>query len=106
MTEFVVREGENGRAMTVGIGDSVKIELPENPTTGFRWQVASVDAGVLRPQSDDFVASSAAAVGGGGLRTLHWAAASTGTTEIRLHLKRAWEALPPHATFTVRIAVI
>ncbi len=105
MAEIVVREGETARTVTVATGDEVKVELSENPTTGFRWQVTSVDAGVLRLQSDDFVPSAGAAVGSSGLRVFRFAAVNSGGTEVRLELKRPWEAQPPRSTFAILVSV-
>jgi inhibitor of cysteine peptidase len=105
MAEFTVRAGEHGSTVTAAVGDVVKIELAENPTTGFRWQVAAVDSSVLRLQSDDF-APGGPAVGSGGLHVFHWAAAGRGGTDVRLELKRSWEAGPAKSTFAIRVSVL
>ena len=78
MTEIVVTESEAGRNVTAAVGDKIKIVLPENPTTGFRWQIASIDAGILRPGGDEYVAGGATGVGGGGQHVFQFDAASRG----------------------------
>ncbi len=105
MSEIVVKESDAARSVTAVIGDRVKIELPENPTTGFRWQVASIDAGILRPQADDYVAGADTGVGGGGLRVFFFEAASSGAADVRLELKRSWEPQSPRSTFAIRVLV-
>jgi len=35
----VVVEADNGHAVQLRRGDSLRIELPETPTTGFRWRL-------------------------------------------------------------------
>lgn len=105
MAEITVRAGENGSTVTAAVGDVVKIELAENPTTGFRWQIASVNSSILRLQSDDF-APSGPPVGSGGLHVFRWAAAGRGNTDVQLELKRSWETAPAKSTFAIRVSVL
>jgi inhibitor of cysteine peptidase len=105
MAEIAVGAGENGSTVTAAVGDMVRIELAENATTGFRWQVASVDSSVLRLQSDDF-APSGSGVGSGGLHVFRWAAVGRGSTDLRLELKRSWEAGLAKSTLAIRVSVV
>jgi inhibitor of cysteine peptidase len=105
MAEIVVTQAESGRSVTAAIGDQIKIELPENPTTGFRWEIVSRASDVLGPPRDDYVASPAAGVGGGGMRVFRFDVAGAGAAEVRMELKRSWEAQAPRATFTTRVTV-
>lgn len=105
MAEFAVANGENDRTVLIAVGDVVKIELPENPTTGFRWQVMSAGDGVLSLRSDDFAASPDPAIGAGGLRRFRWSAVGAGTARLRLELKRSWEVGRPRSAFAIRVVV-
>jgi inhibitor of cysteine peptidase len=105
MTEIVVTESEAGRDVTAAVGDKIEIVLPENPTTGFRWRIASFDVGVLRQEGDEYVAGTATGVGGGGQRVFRFDAAGRGSANIRLELKRSWEEQSPMSTFAIRVQV-
>jgi inhibitor of cysteine peptidase len=105
MVKILITETESERTVSAAVGDMLTIGLPENPTTGFRWQVASVDAGVLSLQADDFLQRASTAVGSGGVRIFRFLTVNPGSTDVRLELKRTWEALPPTSTFTTRVSV-
>jgi inhibitor of cysteine peptidase len=84
-----VDEHSNGKSVTLASDQALIIRLPENPTSGFRWFVAS--HGAMRLDGDDF-SPKGTGVGAGGIRQLQWSAAVPGQSEIILALKRAWEA--------------
>jgi len=103
--EIVVRDSENGRAVSASIDDVVRIELSENPTTGFRWQLSSIDAGVLSLQSDVFTPASGAAVGGGGFHVFRFVAGGRGSCHVQFELRRSWESGLASSTFAIRVSV-
>ena len=105
MAEIAVGEAQNGSSLTMTVGDELKLELPENPTTGFRWQPAGSDDSILQLRTDDFVPGGGAAIGGGGRRLFLWATLRAGITEVRLELKRPWEAAAPRSTFGIQVSV-
>ena len=103
MSNVVIGPANDGSAVHVAVGDVVIVRLPENPTTGYRWSVER-SAG-LAPAGDEFSATSSA-VGGGGERTLRFAARSPGTFRIEASLRREWEAnVAPQAHLGVDIVV-
>ena len=105
MVQIAVGEGQNGASVSATVGDELKLELAENPTTGFRWQPTGIDDRILQLRGDDFVSAAGAAIGGGGRRLFRWAAVHPGVTEVRLELKRAWETSAPRSTFGIRVSV-
>ena len=48
-------EKDNGALVNVRRGTRITIELNENPTTGYRWMINSIDEAFLVPAGDDFV---------------------------------------------------
>ena len=74
------------------VGDELLLRLPENPTTGFRWQVKpSVDR-VLRPIDDHFEPGGGTpSPGKGGHRVFRFAASEPGTVQLSLAHRQAWE---------------
>jgi len=104
MGEIVVTEGHSGGVVTARAGDSVALKLEENPTTGFRWEIASVDSQVLALIKDEFQPTSPG-IGGGGMRLFHFMTKKPGTAELELRLTRSWESGAPKSVFRVRVTV-
>jgi predicted secreted protein len=78
---------DNGRTVTVDAVETITLRLPENPTTGYRWAVAS--CGKLKP-SDDAYQPDSALPGASGIRTFVWTAVP-GVHPLALVLRREWE---------------
>jgi inhibitor of cysteine peptidase len=105
MADIVITEADRGREVEARVGDVLVVQLPENPTTGFRWALASPDSKVLGLARDDFQRSARGGVGAGGLRVFRIAAKHAGSARIELKLARAWEAAPPRALFSADVKV-
>jgi inhibitor of cysteine peptidase len=81
------------------VGDTLVVELLENPTTGFRW-TASVGS-QLAPSADSFVPAPGSGAGGGGVRTLKFGVVAPGSGEVRVQLRREWESAAPQQSLVV-----
>ena len=55
MAEYVFGEKDNGASVQVQRDARITIELNENPTTGYRWMISSIDEAFLVPEGDEFV---------------------------------------------------
>jgi inhibitor of cysteine peptidase len=91
MSDAVIDKDKGGREFEVDPNDKVIIRLPENPTTGYRWELESFDSGILAPTGSDFLTTGSSSMGAGGMRTFTFRAHSPGTTSVRLILRRSWE---------------
>jgi inhibitor of cysteine peptidase len=91
LSTIVLTEADDGREVDAGLNDLVVVSLPENPTTGYLWAVASETAGVLMLENSDFSAVAGAGVGGGGRRTFSFRAAAAGRATLELVCRRPWE---------------
>lgn len=100
---LVIDQTHNNGAVEITVGDSFRIELSENPTTGYRWQLPSQLPQALRLVEDKF-ATSSTAPGGGGLRHWTFAADAAAVVTLRIELRRSWEKQPVE-TFATTIAV-
>jgi inhibitor of cysteine peptidase len=80
----------DGRAVTLVVGQGLRLRLAENPTTGYQWSVSS--SGDLLLESNVFTPAGAA-VGGGGMRELQWRACAAGRNPVALAQRRAWEPI-------------
>lgn len=91
MAEYVFSEKDNGASAQVQRGAKITIELKENPTTGYRWTVSTIDEVLLEPEGDEFWPPDQATPGAGGLRGFFFRAKAAGSTALTLINKRAWQ---------------
>lgn len=100
---------ENGQVVELQAGDVLDVLLPCDPSTGYKWDVVTIDAAVLEPQrGTTFVADSAAAgmTGVPGTITMSFAALRTGRTTLQLvyHRTFGFDTSPADA-FEVTVVV-
>jgi len=102
-----LRETDTGRTIELKRGDTLIVELEGNPTTGFTWEVASVDASILKQEGDyEFEADKPGVPGSGGTFTFTFGAEGAGQTELQMVYHQAWdEETPPSKTFEVTVMV-
>jgi len=94
---------QNGQTVELAQGQTLKVELAGNPTTGYEWTVDQADAAVLRLEGSSYKPDSSA-IGAGGLYTFRFEALESGTTPLVLVYQRAWEPRPLEIyTLTVTI---
>lgn len=96
--------GADGRTIRLAEGSRLRLVLPENPSTGYRWRIAADAAPVLRLEED---ASMPGGTAPGSPGTHRWVfrAARPGQAVLRLDHARPWEAVPPAAQVTVTVQV-
>jgi predicted secreted protein len=92
--EFVLGPADRGTVIEVRPGDTVRIRLPENPTTGYRWQVAADSGAALGAIASlvhqSFADAATSAAGAAGERTLVFEAKTPGRASLRLVNKPSW----------------
>lgn len=98
-------ENDSGKTVEIVIGDDLQVILPANPTTGYIWEVNSIDSHTLQANKADFVANNPA-IGTGGLEIIQFHALTTGKSELKLILHRPFEQnTPPLKTFAVTVII-
>lgn len=90
MAEVNVTTAQNGRTVGVKVGDVIRLELPENATTGYRWDLDSVDRARLEVESGGS-RDYGSRVGSGGIATWALRARAPGRTVLGLKQWRHWE---------------
>jgi inhibitor of cysteine peptidase len=80
---------DSGVERSVDLSEPIVVRLPENPTTGYRWE-ADVDGAALRVVGDE-LKTSAVPRGAGGVRVVRFEAVRPGPTTLRLVKRRRWE---------------
>jgi predicted secreted protein len=107
MTTHVI--SSSGATVAAQAGDRIELHLPENPTTGFLWEVRATPAGI-RLLASDLTLGQPLTPGAGGERTFTFVvddiAADEGADarELQLVLRQPWDAAaPPERTFVVSV---
>jgi predicted secreted protein len=85
---MTLTEQDHGRTIQVKMGSVVTLRLKENPTTGYRWTVAT--APELEQIGDRFELGGSA-IGAAGVRVFEFRATRVGEHELRLKNWREWE---------------
>ena len=98
-------ENDSGKTVEIGVGDEMEVILPGNPTTGYLWEVSSLDSNVLRLGKADFLASDKA-IGSGGMEIIMLHAIAAGESEVKLIFHRPFEHnMAPLKTFEVTVII-
>jgi len=96
-------------AHTVIVGQKIVIGLKGNPTTGYRWTVASIKGEAAKALGQPTYMPKQVdgrRAGSGGVFVFSLLAARPGKSVVTLHYKRHWEKdKPPRRTFSVTLAV-
>ena len=94
-----------GTSRSVSVGDLVSVRLPENPTTGYRWQPDSEPDDVGLKVVDDRFEGAELPRGAGGDRVLVFEAVGAGSARLHLGKRRSWGSGPPIEEFSVELDV-
>lgn len=104
-------KSDNGTTTALKVGDTLRVELPSNPSTGYSWQIADNDSSVLAPIGESQFSLSPDATpipGSGGVQTFHFHAIGEGESTLTLIYVRPWETSvtpTPNDTWTVQVNV-
>lgn len=83
-------EVDNERTVDVRVGESVRLTLPENATTGYRWAIHRLDRDVVGEAGSE-PHPSGGAIGSAGHVTFDFIAKKAGRGEIALKYWRHFE---------------
>lgn len=89
-TTIVVSECDDGTRVRAHVGDTIEVHLPENASTGYRWALDGIDAGMfeLRQSDADYPEGL---IGAGGEALFRITIRGPGTATLRLKYWRHWE---------------
>ncbi|MBR6409287.1 MAG: protease inhibitor I42 family protein [Alphaproteobacteria bacterium] len=103
--EKVLYQGDSGKTLTLAVGQEFSIKLPENPSTGYRWEIQTNPQSqmVVANVSDQYAPSKSNLIGAGGERTFRYQATNNGQVELYGFHKRSWESgdLKPSFKFVI-----
>jgi inhibitor of cysteine peptidase len=102
---FTLVETDNDRTVDIRVGDTVRITLPENATTGYRWAIDHYDKEFIEAVATE-PKYAKKAIGSGGDVSFLFEGKKAGTGEIALKNWRSWEGdSSVTARFRVRLNV-
>lgn len=108
---ITLTKADNGKSFTLGVGDTVAVELEGNPTTGYAWESAMPEesAALLTLVGEPLYLQNTVGtnvVGAGGFYTFTFTAVAAGNVELKLKYWRSFEAqAEPLETFSVNLTI-
>jgi predicted secreted protein len=93
MSEISVTRQDQGSVFEARQDDVIVFRLEENLTTGYGWEVETVEGSLVEFIDSTYLEAMGTAMGRGGTRVLRFVARSPGSQDIRLRLRRTWD--PP-----------
>lgn len=96
----------NGETLTLEKGQTLVLKLNANPTTGYDWEITSLDSAILSQQGVVDYKADSMLTGSGGVDSWTFKAVESGSTHLVLVYHRSWEKdTPPLETFELNIVV-
>ena len=96
-------EADDGREIEAAAGQELRIQLAENPTSGYRWQVS--DSGEPVCALCDHAFEPGSAPGQPGTHRWRFKAERPGASHINLVYRRSWDSGAAARLFRVRVRV-
>lgn len=101
-----IDKDSNGKTISIPSGQSLEIKLEGNITTGYEWQVISVDETILKPVGEPKYSSESKLAGAGGEFLFKFETKNPGETNLKLGYLRPWEEnTEPIETFEITVMV-
>ncbi len=103
-----VGEENNGSTIHVLPGETIRVRLRSNPSTGFSWALGPIEEGMFETSGEsEFEADPhrEGEAGYGGCEIWKFKAEQSGKTEISLFYARSWEDKEPAKTFKLQVVI-
>ena len=91
--------------MSAPVGGTFHVTLDSNPSTGYHWQVKSIDNSIVKQTDDRYVAQTSGLVGAPGNQIITFQALAAGHTTIELQYVRPWDLQNPAKEYSVDLTV-
>ena len=88
--KYSISREDNNKKIKLEVGEELELNLPENPSTGYRWEIQGADDPRLLLQHTEFQAGPGKAIGHEGLRSWIFKAKKAGEVKLRLNHWRPW----------------
>jgi inhibitor of cysteine peptidase len=105
VNELTLTERDDGRRVSVHVGDVIMLHLPENAAGGYQWSASHADAARVDVSRERFDTVNQA-TGSEGIAVWKLTAKLPGTVRIELKRSRPWEgSRPATETFAMTLDV-
>jgi predicted secreted protein len=84
-----VTMNHHGQTLQVSAGDTIELQLEENPTTGYSWAIDQIDP-LLRLDKTEYELLGGVGMGGGGMRRMLLKVDAPGNGRLRLKNHQPW----------------
>jgi predicted secreted protein len=101
-----VGQSDNGREVTLAMGQILELSLAENPTTGFHWDLKSKAGPACELVDSTFVPPEGGRLGAGGIHRWQFRAVHSGSGEVELEYRRSAEDAAPAKVYKLGVRVI
>lgn len=91
MSGTKLTQADEGKSISIKMGDVMEISLNENSSTGFRWSLEKSNDEILELLNSDYIQAFGSEVGSGGKRIWKFKAKKSGDVLLVLKRWRAWE---------------
>jgi inhibitor of cysteine peptidase len=91
MAENLLTRADQGLPRDVAVGESVSLQLAENPSTGYRWSMAASPPDAVEIIETRWIAPAGGRVGAEGKREFRVRIKAPGEIRLNLKLWREWQ---------------
>jgi inhibitor of cysteine peptidase len=101
-----ITAADAGRPVALRIGQELALNLDSNPSTGYRWFLASTENSVLTSLGKPSYRQGRPVPGAGGIESWTFRAAQAGAQTLKFEYRRPWEKeTPPAKTVFFHVTV-
>jgi len=93
--------------VSAAVGQQIIITIPSNATTGYAWELATLDTAVVENTDQTYITPVSDLAGAGGWERWTFKAIGAGSTTLRLEYRRSWEpdTVDPADTFEITVNI-
>ncbi|MEV5652316.1 protease inhibitor I42 family protein [Nocardia sp. NPDC052254] len=102
---IIVGTDGDGQNADLSVGQELAVALPDNPGTGYVWQIAELDRGVLAQEGDPVFRPGSVMPGAPGTSVWTFTATRAGSTKLSLVSVRPWDQANPGQRFSMTATV-
>lgn len=98
---------DDGTTVNLPLGGHVQIRLESNPTTGYGWELAQMDEGMLENTDHQFTGPIVPLPGAGGTEVWEFTTRAAGESVLQLEYVQPWMPdVEPADVFEVTVEVV
>lgn len=104
---IAIGQKENDENAEANVGDTVILSLPASPSTGYKWQISTLNRRILRPDATGYVPAlhPPLAQQSRGIAIFVFKAIAKGTTLLKLTYVNTSQSNPVGNGFTVHLTI-